>query len=487
MAAVPAANIETSQPIYGPNGLIIGYTKAKTRSYGVPTEGSQYATLATPNSGVTKPIAAPAIPQFDVTKTVKQPAIAKAIDTTLGQQQAVQTDLNKSFQDYLEEARQLNAQNRAQLSKDQAAFDTTKIEQSLPETNRQYEAAQTNVSDQMAQRNRDYAAQTQATLDKLANENKAYETAAQAVADQAVARAQRLNNVNQILSGTPTSTSGDRQGRALQAYIDVNVPLQRELANRNYDLTANIERPLQRELYGNDQTLLGRQSSLATDYANRDTSTQQYLQQLKMQTAGMSRAQAQSYLQSLQIPFQVAQQIIAGDISNLGAIQALDEKANWYTVSTPYDASRQPAVAYPGYSAPPSRAYPNYPDLGYPQTGTTPGASTPSASTSPAAVAYFQQTGFWPDRDPNFSQATWDAIIARLSQGANRSYSPTPSPAEAYNGRYSGGFTVGADGAVNPTGSLRDYSFSDYDPTLPNGGRNSAERAYYDAVSRSYE
>ena len=142
----------------------------------------------------------------------------------------------------------------------------------------------------------------------------------------------------------------------MRAVSDIEVPLQRELSARRYGQIADVERQYQRELYGQDQALLARESGLAADFAGRDENTARYLNDLRMKVAGMARNQAQDYLRGLGLPFDMAQRIIAGDIANLGGIQALDERANYYTVATPYNESRLPQVSSPAYVSP-SRGY----------------------------------------------------------------------------------------------------------------------------------
>jgi len=97
------------------------------------------------------------------------------------------------------------------------------------------------------------------------------------------------------------------------------------------------------------------QAGVASDLANRAGDTARYagsldaqtatqIAQLKQATAGMSRTMASQYLQQLGIPIQVAQQVMAGNIANLSALQGLDERANAYTFTTPYQSSRIPVT-----------------------------------------------------------------------------------------------------------------------------------------------
>lgn len=298
------------------------------------------------------PVAEPQLPQFTVTQTQKQPGIANATGNLLGQQQQQATQTANMFQSFLNEARDVNAASKTQLAKDQASFDTSKLETQLPQINRSYETNQTAITGDMAARNKSYADETAATLARLNAENSRYEAAARGVADKAIANATARTNLYQLTSGTPTSGSGNLTNRYIRAAADIETPLQRELSARRYSQITDIERPYQRELYGQDQSLLGRQSALETDYASRQADTARYLSDLKMRVAGMSRAQAQDYLRNLGLPLEISQRLIAGDIANLSGIQNLDERANFYTTNTLFDESRLPQINTPSYAMP---------------------------------------------------------------------------------------------------------------------------------------
>jgi hypothetical protein len=477
MAAISNRTTKTRRPIYDSRGLVVGYTNegASTntgRSYTAGTGTGGVAPSATgmaaapsgmPVSAGTPRAVTPAVPEFTVTRTVKNPAITGAVDAAIANQQTTGQQLTKTFQDFMEEARQINAQAKTQLAKDQQAFNTTNIERELPAINRNYEAGQNQVSADIAASNRDYAAETRATLERLSNENRAYETAAQAVAAQAVAQAQKRNNLFQLTTGTPTSNSGAMTNRAIRAYQDINVPLQRELSDRRYRQISDIERPLNRELYGNDQALLARQSSLESDFAGRQADTARYLQTLKMQVAGMERAQAQDYLRNLGLPFEIAQRVISGEIANLGALQGLDQAANFYTLNTPFDSSRFPELQYFPLNTP-QRDYlprdPQLPNLNsnpVPSGGGNGGFVPPAAQnrSDPVNIAYFRETGAWPDQ--RYDQATWMRIYFRQRN--------TP--------RNSSGITVQNGVADLPN----DYSF----------GRDPLAQAAYQALQNSFE
>lgn len=414
------------------NTLTQKYESAKSGSpwhgkvvggYAIQGKFSQNPSADMPVEGGAQPVG------FTTTKTVKQPEIATATGNLLNAQQQQQTQTATNFKDFLNQAREINTQSRDQLAKDQAAFDTSKIETQLPANDLAYSTRQNEITSNIAGRNKDFAAQTNDVLARLTAGNAAYETAAQGVADRAYGAATKRNSLYQLASGTPTSGSGAMTNRAIKAYQDVNVPLQRELADRRYSQIANIERPYQNQLYGNDMTLMNRESALASDYAGRADNTAKFLQNLRMQVAGMSRAQAQDYLLKLGMPLEIGQRIIAGDISNLAGIQRLDEMANYYTVQTPFDESRLPAV----------NSYP----VSYPSRSYTPD-STPQLPTTSNPVVAGSYGGVNQDGTPrtnplgqDYSSWYTPQLLAMRQAAAARAAIPRPitaSPIGDYGG-----------------------------------------------------
>lgn len=309
------------------------------------------------------------LPVFTPQTTVKQPEIAAAASDLLKSSTANNDALNTSFNDYLAQAKALNAQGSVQLTKDQAAIDPTdtinrlntdaaNTTATLNATNKDYATKQTGVLGEVSAENKT-AAQT--TADRLAalkaeldSENLKYESASQDVANQAWDRARQQTSLYQLGGGTPMSGSGNLSNRYLRSYAAINVPLQAELAARRYAQTGALDAQQQQadaESYRNLINQYAGESGLNTDLANRygdtakytgnlDATTAMQIQQLRSATAGMSRSMAAQYLQQLAVPFTLAQQVLGGQIANLAGIQGIEAGANYYNLNTPYDPSR---------------------------------------------------------------------------------------------------------------------------------------------------
>lgn len=343
-----------------------------------------------------------------------------------------------------------------------------KTEAGVRGSNSDYEAQQRALQQKLVDQNTGYESTQRTGINDyrtaLDNRLSDYEKAAQAVADKAYGQALKRTSLYQLQSGTPTSGSGNLSNRYIREYANINVPLQRELADRRlaeeqqmYGLNSGLTREdyqnranqiasemglnsdvanrnlsveqYLNELYGrnyNAGEAAGRniyaaegaqfqnEQALASDFANRraanqqyfdqlsgrnysaadaaargdfsaesalnnfrasaadsmanrtatteqaiqqaDAGAAQYIQQLRQQVAGMAPQLVAQYLSNLRVPIEIAQQVMAAQIQNQAGIQALDERANAYTFSTPYDASRVPVTqSYP--VALPSRRY----------------------------------------------------------------------------------------------------------------------------------
>jgi hypothetical protein len=324
------------------------------------------------------------LPVFTAQTTVKQPEIDAASGRLLNQFNDNSTALTKSFTDYLNQAKAINEQGAAQLKLDQAAVNpdgtinrlntgAASTTGELRAINRDYTAGQRGVQEKVSGEN---VSAAQTTADRLARlksdltaENAAYESAAQNVARQAFDRASQQIKAGQLIGGTPMSGSGQLSNRYLRSYAAINVPLQADLAARRYTQTATLDelqRQADAEAYANLMREYAGESALNTDVANRNYSTAQYagsldaqtamqIQQLKLATAGMSRAQAAEYLRQLQVPLFVGQQVLGAEAQNLGQLQGIETNANYYNLFTPYE-SRVPAVPY-YQSTIPNRSY----------------------------------------------------------------------------------------------------------------------------------
>lgn len=386
------------------------------------------------------------LPNFTPITTVKQPDIAAAGSGLLATANANAAQTNSSFNNYLQQANALNAQGAQQLQVDQAAVDPTATinrlntdtanttatvnkdvageDTALNSENNQYATDQNKVQGDVATENTAAAATTASRIAQLSKdltaENNNYETASQAVANQAYDQAGKAISLYQLGTGTPTSASGNLSNRYIKAYDAVNIPLQQDLANRSLATTNQIygdQSQADQQAYQNLINQYAGRAALNADLTNRATGNTQYqgslgtstaeytgnldaataaqVQQLKNATAGMSRAMAAQYLQQLQIPLAVGQQVLGAEAQTVAQIQSLDNGANYYTLSSPYTGNNVPGAPAVNTTAPGNRYQPTAPNTNPLAPNTNPLVpALPNSSTVPVnAQQYLDANG----------------------------------------------------------------------------------------------
>jgi hypothetical protein len=393
-------------------------------AYHNPNGQTQYYSNGLPVSDIGQ--VGNATPNISVQQIEKNPAISGQVSGQVNANAANTGMLGKSFQQYLQEAQGTAAQVPGQLTAAESAInpagttgrmnaDVANSTANLNNTLNQYAAAQGANQANIAAANQNYAATQGAALTNLGTtlntQQNDYAKAAQDVAAQGFANALKATNLYQLGTGTPTSGSGALSNRYLADYNNINLPLQQQLAamrmgttNQLYNQGSNLQQQYLANLMGQYQGQGALNSDLATRgvAANQyttglDQGTAQYLQSLQQQVATMQPQLALSYLQSIGIPIQMAQQIISGNTSNLAGLTALDQNANAYNFLTPYQNNA------PQYLTTSNRA-PNYGTQNY--TGNNGGSGFgPLVSQVNSALAdpMNQPTGYGPGGNPSDS------------------------------------------------------------------------------------
>lgn len=399
--------------------------------------------------------------QFQVLNKVKNPDIATAETGLLKNVTDTAATTAKTFNDYLNEARQQNQQNQAQLATDRNTINAAVS--SVPDYAATLKSIDTNfantargINTQYAGINADYAKTVAGDVNQLADLNKQYETSAQAVADRALQYAQGQTQRYQLGSGTPMSNSGDLEQRYLQAYQDINLPLQQQLAQMRQNQLTNYITPLQKDVYGNTvNQAVGFQYPMESALANRFTGTANTIENLRAtilpQLAGKSLQESITYMQSLGIPIAVAQQVLSGDISGLSGVQGIDLANTFYGLTTPYTNNVGILPQYsPGGGG--SRTYPvggNAASYGV-SAVVNPGAQPSSTPSTPGVINLPNnyQWGRTPDQ-----QAYFAAQQNYYDTGAGA----PPSPLNPRRYTY-GPAGSGAGYVTNPDGSISYYA-----------------------------
>lgn len=196
----------------------------------------------------------------------------------------------------------------------------------------------------------------------------------------------------------------------------------------------------------------------------------------RLQTAPLARSAEQQYLSSLLTPAQAASALRSDELRNLGAASSLLASNRFYTpysddprlvpnLGVPQASFRLPQTPnYGGYPSPQARDGDGY----KPPAGTSGERGQRGSRTSSAEQAYFDRTGRWPVRDPQFNPELYQMLGGRIDWGNAGS----PSPAGTASGM--------AGGAMgNQYGPYENYDFPPA-PLSESGGSYGDYQKYAD-------
>lgn len=200
-------------------------------------------------------LAADDSPEFEKIEVVKNQTISDQINEALSQLQTDRKSNRDAVDSFLGESRQLLDQNKADINRNATgAYDLTSLRQQLAEQNRIYEDA----------------------VQGLANRGGQY-----------LARNIDSRLARGAGAGAPIADSSDLRQQVYQGFIDLNLPLQQQMAQRR-----------------SEQAMA--------------------LQQLDAALAGRSQAERAALVGQLGSLLSTRGSITAQDLSNLGAVQAIE-------------------------------------------------------------------------------------------------------------------------------------------------------------------
>lgn len=336
------------QPIYNSAGLITSYTNddsAAPTSLVDPNDptGKYKFDPATGLNKQGKTKGEQAVQDYQnstgLVSTVKSQPIAKAASDTLTAETNLQNNTIKSFADYLNEAKQIQAQGAAQVKTDTETLNAepSKLESTLSKTVQDF-ANQTGALDQkVTDLNAANAKTVAGNIDQSKQNIIDYQTAATDVANQAIAAANARQNLYQSRTGTPTSDSGYAHELAAATTANVMLPVARDVAQMRQTNLTNYITPQQQNLYANNiAQVTGLELPVANTLVNLGITNANQLAQFTASLAGRSLQEQLSYLTSLGIPIQMAQQLASSLPQALGQLGQIDQSNNFYGLAQDY-------------------------------------------------------------------------------------------------------------------------------------------------------
>lgn len=369
-----ATNSGYQKPNYNSFGLIESYSGASPKSASPVIDpndplGNQVFNPRTGlnKSGLTKGQQAAKDYQAStgLVKTVKNPEIAAATSNALKQSQDLSGNVIKSFTDYLNEAKTLQEQSRNQVNADTDALAAApaKLESGLSKTVQDFAAQANALTNRVTALNDANATTVNSNIAALGGLNADYEANARAVADRAVAAGLARNNAYQSATGTPRSGSGYQNQLAARTTSDILLPVEAELSRNRINQLTNYITPQQQQLYANKLSqITGLELPIANTLVQLGISNASQLAQFTASLAGRSLQEQITYLGTLGIPIQMAQQLAASLPQAIGSLASIDQANNFYTLAQDYQSPL--GAPLPTYSLPtptaPQPARPGY-------------------------------------------------------------------------------------------------------------------------------
>ena len=141
----------------------------------------------------------------------------------------------------------------------------------------------------------------------------------------------------------------------------------------------------------------------------------------RLQTAPLARSAEQQYLASLITPAQAASALRSDELRNLGAASSLLASNRFYTpysddprlipnLGVPQASYRMPEIPnYSAYPTPQARYLPQSESVRAPRS-----RASGTAPRSQAEIDYRNDTGYWPQEDPNFNTMLYESYGGRI-------------------------------------------------------------------------
>lgn len=285
--------------------------------------------------------------RYQPLEVIKSPAVAGATNVLMDSFKQGAEATQKGWTDFFKEAQAAQGMNKAAFEREQQSFNVQPLADDLRQTNADFAGRSRDIGARYVADDAEYEASQRALMDKayLTNNNE-IDAAKLAVANRLSAAAQGQVSRYKAGSGTPTSLGSSELRMSQRAISDSYLPYELDRVNRKMGLITNYEMPLEREYAARDAATLGNEYQSERYLSERNADTEKQIKQLELSVAGMSRAQAESYVRSLGLPMQIQQEILARHIANLGGIAQLEDQSRYRGLQDTQGMNLSPTVGY---------------------------------------------------------------------------------------------------------------------------------------------
>lgn len=284
--------------------------------------------------------------RYQAVEVIKSPAIAGATNTLMDSFKQGADITNKGWKDFFDEAKNAQAANREAFNREQRYFDVQPTADELRSGNERFASLSRDIGGRYGAVDANYEARMRELLAQAEGVLPQYDEAARAIANQQFAANAGMVSRYKAGSGTPMSLGSSEIAMLNRAARDAYLPFEREKIARRLGLITDLSMPLEREFATRDSARLADEYGREQYLSERNAETVKQIKQLELAVAGMSRQQAESYLRSLGLPSQIAQEILSRHIANLGGLAQLEEGSRYRGLQDTQGINLTPAVGY---------------------------------------------------------------------------------------------------------------------------------------------
>lgn len=308
------------------------------RRYGYNPKTGQPNTPMVPGAGaapagVPVPYSNQVINPNDPNQRYKPVDIIKSPDIAAGENDlmaAFKKGANDSMKGFDEWLGTFKTSLNSAFTKSQAATDPTATISALNTRQTQYDTALGQGVTDYAKLNADAAAREQAIVAQAQGLIPEYDRAAQDAVNQQMGLLQRNVSRYKAASGTPMSLGSAEQELLAKGAADILVPMEQAKIGQRYNVLSQYAMPVAMNIAAREQARIGTfNPAMAQQEFASGQATAQTIFQLQTITSQMARQDAVAFMQAVGVPVQMQQQILSGQISQLGALGQIEESSRY--------------------------------------------------------------------------------------------------------------------------------------------------------------
>lgn len=282
--------------------------------------------------------------RYRAVDVAKNPGVSSATDALL---ENFKKTADASLQDFGQYKSQFQKATQDAFDKTKAAADITGYTRDVTGQQGRYSAALDTAAGNAGQANADAAAREQAALGELRSTLPMYDKAAQNAADYQLGQLNGQVSRYKLLKGGGLGLGSDELAMQAAGARAIQIPTELAKIQARQNIAQNVELPIvQQDANRSAQFYQQFMPGVAANQYNSATAVSNAVQQLKVQTAGMSYQNAMQYMQSIGVPEQIQQQILGQQLNNLGAINSLESGSRYQGLQDILGANISQPVGY---------------------------------------------------------------------------------------------------------------------------------------------